>query len=164
MINKKVQFNFPENIPKRCLMFTLCPNCIKPTLKYYCCLLNSFGSAQRSSGTPSDISGNVQKSLKNCQRSSEAACWDVLWNPSHDKKDTEGSLMPLTQKKVADKVLPLVLWGNIVRCSPCKLSSLQVQILSSHYWGPYPEKSNTLEWFSMINYWLMKKTFADCLT
>lgn len=33
MINKKVQFNFPENIPKRCLMFTLCPNCIKPTLK-----------------------------------------------------------------------------------------------------------------------------------
>lgn len=33
MINKKVQFNFPENIPKRCLMFTLCSNCIKPTLK-----------------------------------------------------------------------------------------------------------------------------------
>ena len=143
-------------------MFTLCPNCIKPTLK-----LSPFKQLWKCSkvvGNTFDISGNVQKSLKNCHRSSEAACWDVLWNPSHDKKDTEGSLMPLTQKNVADKVLPLVLWGNIVRCSPCKLSSLQVQILSSHYWGPYPEKCNTLEWFSMINYWLMKKTFADCLT
>ena len=52
-------------------MLTLCPNCIKPTLK-----LSSFKQLWKCSKvvrTPSDISGNVQKCSKNCQKSSEAA-------------------------------------------------------------------------------------------
>ena len=76
MINKKVQLNFPANIPKRCLMLTLCPNCIKPTIK-----LSPFKQLWKCSEV-----GSVWKIVKNLQRLLGCFVKSQSWKEGHRRK------------------------------------------------------------------------------